>query len=117
MIFTLIAYGENPLKVLYILNDSLFYKRMTIFSLSSLRKYEPDLEVEVLLVEDGGINSRDVLGYNTYDWGLGHIGHEEFVKFCKNINVKVVPVQFDNGEETFFDNYEEAEEFLETLNA
>ena len=90
------------MKVLYILNESLFYKRMTLFSIHTLRRYEPTIPVEILLVRDGGANSRDVKAYESYDWGLGFIDEQTFPSACRNLQAKIVEVEFDNGEETGF---------------
>ena len=90
------------MKVLYILNDSLFYKRMTLFSIHTFQKYNQNIPVEILLVKDSGINNRDVNWYAEKDWGLGHVTQENFVSVCESLNVKVCEVHFDNGEETGF---------------
>jgi hypothetical protein len=90
------------MKVLYILNDSLFYKRMTLYSLWTLRQFEPSLPVEVVWVPDGQVNNRNVGWYSDFDWGLGHIGHEEFLLECERFGVVVTRMDYDNGEETGF---------------
>lgn len=77
---------------------------MTILSIMSLRKYEPSILVEILLIRDNGINNREVGIYNNHDWGLNFVNNNDtFLCFCDNLKVNVCEIKnFDNGEETGF---------------
>jgi len=61
---------------------------------------------------DGGI------GFNCNS-GYVYIALENGVSICSMLgaNVDFLVTNFENGEESFFDTYEEALEFSETLNA
>lgn len=66
------------MKVLYILNESSFYMKLAWFSMTSLRHYNPDVPVEILLVRDGGRDNRDVVGRERLDLGVPDMTQEQF---------------------------------------
>jgi hypothetical protein len=66
------------MKVLYILNESSFYMKLAWFSMASLRHYNPDIPVDMLLVRDGGRDSRDVAGRERLWLGIPDMDLEQF---------------------------------------
>ena len=58
------------------------------------------------------------IGFNPNS-GYVYIALENGISICSMLgrNAEYLVTNFESGEETFFDNYEEAEEFSQTLNA
>ena len=58
------------------------------------------------------------IGFNANS-GYVYIGLENGISICSMLGQRVeyLVTNFEDGEETFFDNYNNALEFLETLNA
>ena len=58
------------------------------------------------------------IGFNSNS-GYVYIALENGISICSRFGKKAefLVTNFENGEESFFDNYEEAEEFSQTLNA
>lgn len=87
-------------KVVYIVNDFWLYQFMARCSLVTLRRHNPDIEVQVFHVMDGGANNRDVGGLQTRVSKIPRMSSEQFRDVCRSLNVKVVPVEgIDMGDE------------------
>jgi hypothetical protein len=80
------------MKVLYILNESSFYMKMALFSISTLRKYNDSIPIEVLYICDNGRDNR-LIGYLNYsEFNIESLDKISFFKKCKKFNVKLIVV-------------------------
>jgi hypothetical protein len=77
------------MKIIYILNESCFYMRMAWFSLTTLRKFNPEIPVEILFICDNEQDSRYISNYNDFDLGLPVFNKDIFIEECvRKFNVK-----------------------------
>jgi hypothetical protein len=89
------------MKVLYILNDSCFYRRLCYISITTLRHFNSTIPVEVLYLCDDGRDSRDIANYNEIDLGVPWFTREMFFETCEKLNVRLNIVKnFDLSDET-----------------
>jgi len=81
------------MKVVYILNESQFYMRMAWFSLGTLRRFNPDIPVELVLVLDAGRENRNIGNLADLDLGIPRFTTSEFAKECASrfdVRIKLV---------------------------
>ena len=91
------------MKVLYILNDSCFYRRMCWFSINSLRFYNKSIEIEILYICDNGKDNRKIANLNDFDLGIPWFTREMFIEEMSKFNVIFRFVyDCDLGEESGF---------------
>ena len=82
------------MKAIYIVNESNFYMRLAWFSMATLRYFNPELPVEVLLVLDGGRENRDVSNWHTINMGIPYFTAPQFADECASrFGVKVSVVE------------------------
>ena len=75
------------MKVLYFLNESPFYLKMAYFSLYTLRKYNPDIPIEILLVLDNQKENRFIGKLQEFDFGIDLPDVNSFIKYCEKYKV------------------------------
>ena len=98
------------MKVLYILNDSCFYRKVCWFSVNSLRTYNKTIEVEILYICDNGRDHRAIANLNEIDLGIHNFTREQFVEEMSRFNVVFRFVyDCDLGEENGFNSAERVE--------
>jgi len=97
------------MEVLYILNENPYYLKMALTSLSSLRRYNPELKTTVIFVEDNCRDNRDISIS-----GIRPEKKENFFAFCKENKIEVdiyqnVDLKEENGyysaQRMLFKNY------------
>jgi hypothetical protein len=97
------------MEALYILNENAYYLRMALTSLSSLRKYNPELKTTIIFVEDNCRDSRDISIS-----GIRPLKKELFFNYCQENNIKIdiyknVDLKEENGyysaQRVLFANY------------
>ena len=96
-------------------------ENLTIYNLSENIAYCEAMGLSQVFKAYSSINENIMeggIGFNPNS-GYVYIALENGISICSMLGreVEFLVTNFDNGEETFFDNYEEAEEFSETLNA
>lgn len=98
------------MKILYIVNDSCFYRKLCWFSVCSLRYYNKSIEIEILYICDNGINNRHIANFNDFDLGIPHFDREMFLEAMSEFNVTFRFVyNCDLGEETGYPNAQRKE--------
>lgn len=91
------------MKVLYILNESCFYMRLAWFSLTTLRKYNPDIPVEILFICDNKRDNRFLGRLEKLDMGIPWFNKTMFFEECKHLRVQLNIVEnIEMGEEKGF---------------
>jgi hypothetical protein len=60
---------------------------MATYSILTLRKYNPDIKVEILLILDKQKDNRYIGGLEKFNFGCGIECVDTFVKYCKNYNI------------------------------
>lgn len=92
---------------IYGLSDSIAYCEAKGLS-NCFKAYAENCPCESIM--DGGI------GFNSNS-GYVYIGLENGIQICSMLgrDVEYLVTDFETGEENFFDTYEEAEKFIETI--
>ena len=75
------------MKILYILNESSFYMQMAWFSICTVRKFNPNIPIEILYICDKGRDNRHIGGLERYNFGIKKFNRQTFVNDCKVFNV------------------------------
>ena len=98
------------MKVVYILNDSCFYRRLCWFSINSLRYYNKSIEIEILYICDNGRDHRHIANYNEMDLGIPWFTREMFIEEISKFNVTFRFVyDCEMGEENGFNSAQRVE--------
>lgn len=88
------------MKVLYILNESPFYLQLAYFSISTLRKYNRHIPIEILMVLDKQKDNRFIGKFAHFDFGIKKFDVKSFKE-----TMEIFDVQF-----TFIENLDMKEE-------
>lgn len=76
------------MKVLYILNESPFYLKMANYSILTLRKYNPEIKVEILLILDKQRDNRYIGELENFKFNYDVVCVNSFIQKCKQYNIK-----------------------------
>lgn len=92
-------FSNTSMKIVYILNEFEFYLSLAVCSMTTLRRYNPDIPVEVFYVCDKGENNRN-LG-RIPSGNMPKVTRDAFLRFCSEKNVTVRMVEdLDMGSES-----------------
>lgn len=88
------------MRVVYIVNEFWLYLTMLRCSVTSLRKHNHDIPIDIVFVSDGNRDSRDVGGITMSLGGVPRMHSLELPSFCKSMGLNLVDVGApDLGEE------------------
>lgn len=70
------------MKAVYILNESNFYLRLAWISMATLRRFNCEIPLEVVLVMDGGRENRDINNWYEMNMGIPWFTAAQFAEEC-----------------------------------
>ena len=88
------------MRIVYILNEFWFYLTMAKCSLTTLRRHNPKIPIDIFYIQDHNENNRNVGGLLYCAGKIPQTSTQEFFDFCKSIDVNIRVIdKIDMGDE------------------